>query len=194
MQLKSEIDEITDLRNGVEDVFSRLFLHYQQSLLYLSKSIVGDLFVAEEIVSDVIVKLWLKRESFYSMISVKAFLYISVKNASINHVRSKKNLKTIEFSKEHERFSSEGDSLIKIIESEFLNEIFSEIKKLPEKQRLVLQLTYLESMNTEEICAILNMTPNAVFVNRARAIEKLKNRFKNNPLIISCLTFFLLQN
>src|SRR5690606_143846 len=125
---------------------------------------------------------------------VKAFLYISVKNASINHVRSKKNLKTIEFSKEHERFSSEGDSLIKIIESEFLNEIFSEIKKLPEKQRLVLQLTYLESMNTEEICAILNMTPNAVFVNRARAIEKLKNRFKNNPLIISCLTFFLLQN
>src|SRR5690606_28946210 len=116
MQLKSEIDEITDLRNGVEDVFSRLFLHYQQSLLYLSKSIVGDLFVAEEIVSDVIVKLWLKRESFYSMISVKAFLYISVKNASINHVRSKKNLKTIEFSKEHERFSSEGDSLIKIIE------------------------------------------------------------------------------
>ncbi|HAT91884.1 MAG TPA: hypothetical protein DCS36_05715, partial [Sphingobacterium sp.] len=131
--------------------------------------------VAEEIVADVFVKVWERRSDFYTMENLKAFIYISAKNASLNVIRSERS-KGI-----HESLTNYEDLLVddrdvfsKMIHAELIHSIFIEVGKLPEKQREVFNMTYLEDKTVEEIAEELQMSPTAVYTNRSRAIHTIR--------------------
>src|SRR5882724_5146292 len=80
-------DIIPALRNGDPQAFDAFFrLHYRH-LCYFAAQLTGHESESEDIVKDVFVKLWRKHEGFANPQSIKAFLYISTRNACINFLR-----------------------------------------------------------------------------------------------------------
>ncbi len=85
-----DIDQtlLSALRAGDETALNTIFKKHSRKILYFAKSIVKRQEVAEEIVTDSIVKLWEKRETFQTSDNVNAFLYVVIKNLGINYIKS----------------------------------------------------------------------------------------------------------
>ena len=75
------------LRKGDETAFDSIFRAWYPSLVRASESIVRSRAVAEEIVQDVMLELWKRRESLADDSSPQAYLFQSTRNRSLNHIR-----------------------------------------------------------------------------------------------------------
>jgi RNA polymerase sigma factor (sigma-70 family) len=65
--------------------FEKVFHLFNPALCFFARRLVNDNAIAQDIVTDVFVKLWQKQADFKTVYSVKAFLYISTRNACLNH-------------------------------------------------------------------------------------------------------------
>lgn len=167
-----------------------LFRQYHRPLLYFAKSMVRDQETAEELVADSFVKLWQRRETFENTDKVKAFLYIATKNACLNYLNSTHARQAFDGEVLDALQSLDPDSYAQVVRAELMQQIYDEVMKLPQRQREVFRLTFFEELDTDEIAARLGMTPTAIFANRSRAIEALRNTLKDKLLWL-CL--FVLQ-
>src|SRR5699024_430621 len=82
------MDIIEQFHKGAETGLKAAMNLYNRPLMYFAMQYVKKQEVAEEVVSDVFIKLWENRNRFENLNKLRAFLYISVKNASLNHVRT----------------------------------------------------------------------------------------------------------
>ncbi|WP_312352378.1 RNA polymerase sigma factor [Sphingobacterium siyangense] len=166
---------IDSLKTDGQEGFVAIYRKFYKQLLFFILGYLKENRVAEEIVADVFVKVWERRSDFHTMENLKAFIYISAKNASLNVIRSERS-KGI-----HESLTNYEDLLVddrdvfsKMIHAELIHSIFIEVGKLPEKQREVFNMTYLEDKTVEEIAEELQMSPTAVYTNRSRAIHTIR--------------------
>lgn len=169
---------IEDLQSGKEEGLKAIYSLYKHPLLYFSSQYV-DRETAEEIVSDTFVKVWQQRTQFHCIDRLKAFLYIATKNACLNHLRrphTKWKIEDIETL--DEVLCEDPEVYSKIVGTELLKEIYDEVANLPMKQREVFQMTYIEDMTVEEISKKLQISPNAVYIYRSRALTWLKGSTK----------------
>lgn len=173
---------IADFRQGDAAAFMRIFDEYNRPLLYFAQKIIPYTEVAEECVSDCFIKLWQLREGFETMQSIKAFLYISVKNTCLNYAKSSHARQQFQPEPAEDLLSEQPVFFAKMVQAELMDIIYREIENLPEKQRAVFRMSHLEGCTTEEICAALNMTASSVFANRSRATETLKKLLKDKNL------------
>lgn len=178
---------------GQEDGLKHYMKLYGTSLRYFAFRIVKDKLLAEEIVSDSFVKLWLGRNKIKSESSIKAFLYISTKNLCLDHVNLIKN-KVIHENDEtlNELLSPSEDMLTKMIQMELIKLIVEEVDKMPKQQAKIFKLSYFEQKETEEIIDELGVSASSIYFARSKAIASLKKAFgfKRN-LNIQELTFVI---
>lgn len=181
-QLDIDIDLLHALRHGEASSLRIIFEKHSRKILYFAKSIIKHQEVAEEIVSDSLVKLWQQRTTFETSDSVNAFLYVVIRNLCINYIKSSYASQDFEYEIDENLESVDSDTYVKIVRAELLQSIYDEVVKLPEKQREVFRLTYFEDLTTEEICKTLGMSSSAVFANRSRAVESLRMAFKDKKM------------
>lgn len=178
-------DIINDFKKGDPQAFSSFFnLHYR-ALCYFAAQLLNSQQDGEDIVKDTFVKLWQKREDFDTPQNIKAFLYITTRNACLNFLRhiqvkeaSRKELIYIEESK--------GDELVlnQMIRTELMQEIYSEIEKLPQRRKEVFKLAYLEGMKNEEIADHMNISIHTVKEHKGKALYSLRLRFSDKQIIL----------
>jgi len=181
-------DLLDRLHTNDATVLSALFKAYNHRLLYFAKSLVHDTAVAEEIVADTFVKLWQGRHRIQHKDHVKAFLYIATKNACLNYLKSSHAKQHFDYELDEAMLTADPEIYVKLIRTEFIQDIHHALQQLPPKQRDVFKLSFLDGLRTDEICQALNLSPNAVFANRSRALETLRKLLKNHRLSL----FFLL--
>jgi len=143
--------------------------------------------VSEEIVSESFYKLWQGREKAKSVAAVKSFLYLITRNACYDHIGSSYH-KTVDLGDELLWDTVEGgkDILTHIIYTELIGQIVAELEKLPKQQAEVFRLSYLEGMDTQEICETLGTTASSVYFARSKAISALRVIFKEKDFSIYC--------
>ena len=129
---------------------------------------------AEEIVSDVFIKVWQMRDRLAGINNLKVYLYTVTKNFSINYIqRNYKNASlsidemdiepVIELSNPEELF----------ISAEMLNTIRLAIKELPPQCRLIFQLVKEDGLKYKEAAEVLNISALTVRNQLAIAIRKI---------------------
>jgi len=194
MQTNRHLDPYADiieaLQAGEEQALDALFSQYNRSLLYFAKSMVPSQEVAEEIVSDSFVKVWEHRTSFATIEKVKAFLFITTKNACLNVVKSTHHRQFFDYEVAALLENPDPNIHVQIVKAELMQLIYQEVMKLPAKQREVFRLTYFEDFNTEEIAQQLGMSAAAVFTNRSRAAEALRLVFKHKHKLLYLLVLY----
>jgi RNA polymerase sigma-70 factor (family 1) len=176
-------DIIEKLKQGDPDAYASFFNTYYNPLCYFAAQLVRDKPAAEDIVKDTFIKLWQKHRDFETPQNVKAFLYITVRNASLNFLRhmqvreaSQKELTYLGMDKE------DAKVLNAMIKTEVLKEVYFEIEKFPAKRRHIFKLAYLEGMKNEEIATKLDISVSTVKTQKARAIMALRVHFTDNQL------------
>ncbi|MEM7485932.1 MAG: sigma-70 family RNA polymerase sigma factor [Bacteroidota bacterium] len=147
--------------------FLNVVMPFKDKLYRLAKRLLVSREEAEDATQEVLLKLWSKNEAMGQYKNVEAFAMTMTKNFCLDRLKSKQagNLKLV-----HSNYSDERTSLQKQLEAEDSVQWMERImEKLPEQQKMVLQLRDVEQYDFEEICELLDMKPTAVRVALSRA-------------------------
>ncbi len=151
--------------------FKQLFdLHYRP-LTVFAVEYVKDIHTARDIVQNVFVRLWEIRETLSFSKSPRAYLYQSVKNACINHSKSKHKL--TEISGTAEMHVLEDDVLDRMIAIETLEATYKAIETLPDRCRDIFKLSRFHQLKHAEISRQLNISEKTVENQITIALKKL---------------------
>lgn len=172
------------LRRGDKAAFNDLFSEFYPALCYFAEKILKDRFAAEEVVQGVMLKVWEKQADFDVFPALKAFLYISTRNASLNY------LEKLQRQRKHETVSSEAApaseevTLTAIFKAEVMREIYQAIGQLPDKYRRIMEMSYRDELKSTEIAERLNMPLNTVQKQKLRALEALRKLLSPRSMLI----------
>ncbi len=185
------------LNRGDLDVFQYLYKEFYPSLCIYAKSITRDKEIAQEVVQDVFIRLWEQQGHLKEIISIKSYLYFSVRNHCLNHL---KHLQVV--NKFNEYYSQKlkdaqdyyfitqesGESLL--IANELEEKVLKEIESLPEQCRKILKMSRFEGLKHSEIASNLGIAISTVHSQISIALEKLRAACKANLIILLLLIRF----
>lgn len=161
-------------RNGDEKSLAHFIDLHHKPLCYFAGRLIQDDAEAEDIVSNCFVKLWKSEHEVKSMESVKAFLYITCRNACFDYLRKLKVRTASQQEYYNQLEASDETILLRIIKTEVLDSLEKEIALLPDKCKKVFHMLYFEQKKIPEIMQALGLNEKAVRYQKAKAIELLK--------------------
>ncbi len=131
---------------------------------------------AKDIVAEVFLKLWEGRSSLERVQDLKAYLYVSTRNRSINYLRSNSLRAAQELT---ERTMSVGepsadDFFQSLLHVETVRALREAVNNLPPECKKVVDLV-LRGYSTNDIAGLLGISASAVSHQKARAIKLLKD-------------------
>jgi len=141
-----------------------------KDLLYrLALRLLNDPSEAKDAVQHTMMKMWQKKDELNQIENVRAFVIKALKNDCLNRLKKEKIIE-----RHHGEFGK-MQCLSTVVSNENMVEIIKgEISKLPEKQKLIIQLCDLEGFDTKEIAGIVDIDEGAVRTNLSRARQKVK--------------------
>lgn len=167
------------------DVMALRNLHdkyYDQLWLWASKHTHNET-LAEELVSDCFIKLWERRAQILIEKSLKAYLYLMVRNLMVSELRKPKN-KLVYTSENLPEWPDEAT----INNQDYYADLYRAIQKIPEQRRKILELAVFDSLTYKEIAFRLDISVNTVKTQMGRAYQFLKEELDpKNFLLFSLL-------
>ncbi|WP_326981184.1 sigma-70 family RNA polymerase sigma factor [Chryseobacterium sp. MYb264] len=125
---------------------------------------------AEDVVQDLMIKFWQKKEELEQFGNLKSYALKAVRNECLNRLKHhdvKQGFADLQLHRS-ELYSMEVNNL--------KEHIVGFINQLPEKQKLVIHLKDVEEYDVSEIAEMMEMEENAVRVNLMRARQKVKEQ------------------
>lgn len=159
---------------GDENAFKYFFDTYYDNLCNFVNSYLRDETLSEDVVQNIFIYLWEKKDSLPSNCSIKSYLYTASKNKSLNQLRNIKNKNRIvgELLTQPELISDEKADLF--LEFEELKTIISNaIDGLPTQCKTIYQLSRDEGLTNKEIAEKLGITVKTVENQMTIAIRKI---------------------
>ncbi len=127
---------------------------------------------AEDVVQDLMMKFWQKKEELANFGNLKSYALKSVKNECLNR------LKHHDVKLGFADFQMHRSELYQVDTNNLKEQIIGFINQLPEKQKAVIHLKDVEEYEVSEISEMLEMEENAVRVNLMRARQKVKEQIQ----------------
>ena len=156
--------------------FRNDILPLKDKLYRLALRITLDSAEAEDIVQDTMIRVWNKREEWTQFDSIEAYCLTVARNLAIDRSQQKE-AQNVELTSETRETPDASSPYDQLVNEEQMNIIHQLVNKLPEKQRMVLQLRDMEGKSYKEISEILQVTEEQVKVNLFRARQKIKQQF-----------------
>jgi RNA polymerase sigma-70 factor (family 1) len=180
-EIETGKDLFTIINESRVPAFTQFYTLFFQKLLLTSDKYVKDLFIAEEIVQNVFLRIWETPEDLENIRFIKSYLYKSVINASINHVNRQKSIE-----QHHQKIAANltEEYLIDLDEeNELIVLLHNEIEKLPPKCRIIFKLNRFEQLKYREIAIKLNISERTVENHIGNALKLLRESMLNNKLV-----------
>ena len=157
-----------------ENAYKKLFFHFYSSLHRFAFGIVKDFEVAEEIVSDTMMKVWDMGNKLATIEKLDAYLFTSIKNACCSFL-SKKKLETSDVdSLVTNSFSDYENPETKLIVSEMGKKINSCVNELPPQCVMVFKLIKEEGFSYKKVAGILEISQNTIETHMRIALKRIK--------------------
>jgi len=166
--------------------FEELFHEQFNMLCRFAFGYIHDRDSAQEIVQDVFINLWQKKETITADKSVKSYLYTSVKNRCLNYIRDHKKFRSHYLDVELEMEIPVTDVDIFSV-SETQDKINTALDKLPEKCRQVFEMSRFEEMKYKEIAEKMDISIKTVEVQMSKALKILREELKDLIVLILIL-------
>ena len=180
---------VQQVNKGSEQAFAELYKVYYAYLNAVAIYYLQDKEVAQEVVDDVFLNVWEKRENL--VFPIHYYLVRSVQNGCLNYIRSQRALQTaldghrdevLFFLEEHILSTSTPLEDVELKETEA--EIRRVVDNLPVKMRAVFEAYFYDGKSAEEIAEEMNLSVNTIRVQIKNALDKLKQSLKHLLFII----------
>jgi RNA polymerase sigma-19 factor, ECF subfamily len=156
--------------------FATTFNQFYSSLVFFARKLIRDEFAAEDIVTEIFLKYWKKQKHFNSLPAVKSYLYISTRNACLNHLH-------------HRRYeaATKADLLVlsddfddhvlnQITRTEVLRQVYSIVESLPVECRKIVLMSFIGGMSNQQIARRLHISVHTVKNQKFRGIRLMRTR------------------
>ncbi|NKI27854.1 RNA polymerase sigma-70 factor [Arenibacter sp. 6A1] len=174
------------IREGDKQTYRLLFENYYKVLILYATSLTKNEPKAEDLVQNVFVNLWTKRNTLEIRSSIKSYLYKSVYNLFINdyrkHLRNENVLDKIHYEVLQQSIEEEEHSIKSKLE--WLNK---EINALPPKSKKIFIMNKKRGLTYKEISKILNISENTVESHIGRALKRIRQNIPNSLLFLLVL-------
>ena len=153
-----------------QETFKNTVFSHKDEMFRFAKSFLVSSDEAQDLVQDLMLKFWQKKDELASFSNLKSYLLKSVRNECLNrlkHETVKMGFADLQMHRS-ELYTAEHNNL--------KEEILKLISNLPEKQKAVIHLKDVEEYEMKEIAEMLEMEENAVRVNLMRARQKIKEQ------------------
>ena len=139
-------------RNLYESAFDLIVTHFSDKIMHLTYSIVSNDAFAEDVVQDVLLRAWRGLPAYRGEASVSTWIYSITRNTCLTALRrvGHKNSLSIE----EPAVRMEMESLPSLQQSALLWDLPTLLTSLPDKQRQVFVLFYMEDKSYAEVALL----------------------------------------
>ena len=169
---------IKRIRSGDHNAFEELFHLYYSQLCVFSNSYVKSLDLARDVVQDVLIKIWDNREDLQINHSLKAYLYMAVRNQSLNFIQQKKQIERLE---KRLKKQLELNDFIKRDEqntAELTLKVWKLVDKLPERRRTIFILYRKHGLSYSEISEVMGIARKTVENQMGKSLKFLREQLE----------------
>src|SRR5690625_2416797 len=174
---REDIKELQYFLSEYEDqqAFEKLYLHFYKRLMSFAISFTKEATSAEEIVEDVFIKLWERREKAASIRDLKVYLFVAVRNRSLNFIewKSRTAVSFFEYFPDNIHVCQNNPESL-LMTREMASRINQAIEQLPPKCKMIFKLVREEKLKYKEVAEILDISPRTVDTQMTIAMKKLK--------------------
>ena len=181
---------ISSLKKGDHEAFDALYGKYAKGLYAFVTSILKNPADAEEIVQNVFVKIWERRHTIEEKFSFKSYLFTIAYRDVITRLRKQNLLASIQSGNNQELIINDDNAELEI---EFFNidTIYRDIlEKLPEKRKMIFQLSREKGLTNREIATQLSISVKTVENQMTAALHTFREKLSQYG-ILGMLFFFL---
>lgn len=187
MNLDEQIAE--GLREGSKKAFELLYDNYYAKLCSFSYKVTKDIAVSEEIVQDLILTIWEKKETLSFAPQLKYYLYRAVHNNSVRYVN--KHAKVYHNSEETEALENVAEEFSSTMEETELSMAISlAVESLPAQTNKIFKMSREENLTYKEIAEKTNLSVKSIEYHISKAINYLHSELKEFLTILIILFFF----
>ena len=152
--------------------FENLFrLHYSKLCSY-ANLFLNDPDASEDVVQEVFIKLWNRRDKLDEYRSVEALAMVTTKNLCLDKIKGKRY--PVENMENHRLFLENIPGETNADYSDVIHGIHQAMKTLPQQQQIIVHLRDIEGYEFAEIADILEMNENAIRVALSRARKRIR--------------------
>jgi RNA polymerase sigma-70 factor (ECF subfamily) len=181
------------IRAGDEHAFERLFRAHYGELCGYARKLVGDGDTAEEVVQNIFVQLWEKREHIGVTSSPRAYLFSATRNACLNHLDHLKVRHRHAEAVQAQPLDQAADAAAALELQELNARIHTAIEHLPPRCREVFVLSRFEHLKYDEIAQRLAISPRTVEVQIGKALQFLRDHLRELLPLLALLLPWLLD-
>ena len=165
---------LTKVTQGDENAFAELYNYYKSPALRFTTSLLKDEEEAENMVQDVFLKIWIKREQIKPEYNFSSYLFTCLRNMAFDY------FKKMEKSEQLRKQFMEGMMLIADDEREEkerrMSLLNNAVESLSVKRKMVLKLNIEEGKSYQEIAEFLRISKNTVKNQLVKAKQILRDK------------------
>ncbi|WP_177318641.1 RNA polymerase sigma factor [Chitinophaga sancti] len=163
------------IASGDQAAFALLVAHYHKSVYSVAYRLTRSVPLSEEIVQDVFLKIWLKREMLEEIVNFPAFLHTVSTNMIYSTLRQQqRDVLSISDTDLEERTPAVNTTEEVVQDREYENLLEKAIRRLPERQQQTYILIKKEGMKRDAAAAAMNISPETVKSNLEQAMKNIR--------------------
>jgi RNA polymerase sigma-70 factor (ECF subfamily) len=175
----SEEEKISGLVHKIsisdcENSFRRFFDHFYPRLFELALYYTKNQNLAEEVVSDVFLKVWRQRKHLTTIKNIKAYLFVAIQRQSLNGRRNTQIFPVFTHGLEYHIIIESRTPENILFTEEMLKAIEHAVQNLPERCRLVYKLVKEEQLKYKEVARLLNISEKTVEMHIGNALKRIR--------------------
>jgi RNA polymerase sigma-70 factor (ECF subfamily) len=174
-----------------EETYKILFRKYYSSLLFYTIRLIGDE-EAEDLIQDVFVELWMKKDTMTMDNGIQSYLYKAVYTRALNvlkhrSVKDRHAATTEEIDRKRMEYYlpyEQNETIKRIEDRELRAKIREAIDQLPGKCKAVFKLSYLHDMKNKEIADTLGISLRTVEAHIYKALRMLRASLEHVRMLL----------
>jgi RNA polymerase sigma-70 factor (ECF subfamily) len=179
---------------GDEQALQQLIYLYSERVFFQALTFVKSWQQAEEIVQDIFLRVWQKRNKLKDVEDWDKYLFVLSKNFLINVMQKK--------ARHYESTDSEEiEDLLPRPDEQYANKelgvlLHRAVSQLPEQKRMVFEMIHQQGLSQDEVSKRIGIAPRTVRWNLVSAINEIKDFLQRHSgdilLLILILILFLM--
>ena len=190
-QIQDDRFILSGLRSGEEAVFRLLFDKYYRPLVVFANKLLADPDASRNVVQDVFVMLYDKREELNIHTNLQSHLFQSVRNRCLNVLKHNKMKR-----EHHQRIYDSAQEVEQPFESleyaELEQCIARAVNDLPDQCRKIFKMSRYEGVTNQEIADQLVISKRTVETQISKALKRIREELANSGLLDSVWLLLLL--
>tara|TARA_R110002049_G_scaffold17731_1_gene68458 strand:- start:34971 stop:35576 length:606 start_codon:yes stop_codon:yes gene_type:complete len=189
---------LLSLKKGNKFAFREIFDSYEKRLYYFIFSMTKSDYATEDILQEVFIKIWLKREDINTAYSFDSFIYTIAKNLTYNYLRTIANQKSLKEELWRNLTYINAQTENTLLLSEYETIVDDILETLPIQKRSIFVLSKQQGKSNQEIADLLGISPKTVKNHLWKTLQIIKVQLQphltDSTISIIMLLTFLYRN